>query len=342
MKNRLIKAYTNPTEKFCFYTGQNDAEVGKALGIGQWDWTPQSTANIEPYFWNTHTIALAFGCPVRYTSEGKEWIDPLITKPEQVHDIPVPEVGAGRTGEILRLAEDMLQELPDTELIRLTDIQSPLGVAELLWDQSFYMALLTNPDEIKVLLDKITCFIIDYVKTFQVLLGKRYNPACHPQLWSDPAGYYISDDVNAMVSPDMHYELSIAYIKQITEACGPVFYHTCTLTDPYVENVRKVKNKKALNWSVGTSMDPARIIERFSGEVLLAPHLGKDIHKEEGMRKLGHSFTDEVDVFCYFLDSMLEHTTMNIVIHESLLEDPDKMRRIYRLFSDRGYAPSIS
>jgi len=160
MKNKLINACKNPTRKFCFYTGQNNAEVGKTLGIRQWDWTPQPTANIEPYFWNTHTIALAFGCPVRYTSEGKEWIEPLITKPEQVYDMQVPAVSGGRSGEILDLADNLLKTLPEDTLIRLPDIQSPLGVAELLWDQSFYMALLTNPDEIKLLLDKITRFII--------------------------------------------------------------------------------------------------------------------------------------------------------------------------------------
>ncbi len=343
MKKKIIQklnnALENPTNKFCFYTGQNVPKIADALEIEQWDWTPQPTANIEPYYWNTHTIALAFGCQPKFTSEGREWIEPLITKLEQVHDIAVPDLYAGRTGEILNLARKMMRDLPADTLIRLPDIQSPLGVCELMWDQSFYIALLSNPDEINILLNKVTTFIIDYVNELKAILGKRYNPACHPQLWSDPAGYYISDDANSMVSPEMHYPLSVEYINKITADCGPVFYHSCTFSDPYIDNIKKVNNKKAINWSTGTSMNPAKIMKIFSGETLLAPHLGKGIHEEAGMIKLGMGFQDEVDVFKYFLDSMVDNTTMNIVIHESLFDDIDTMKRIYRLFHEYGYTP---
>ena len=339
MKNRLLDAYANPDRKFCYYTGQNNPVIASALGLKQWDWTPQPTANIEPYFWNTHTIPLTFGCPPKMTSEGKEWIEPLITDPAQVYDVKVPDVSTGRSGEILELAAGMLKELPGDTLIRLPDIQSPLGVCELMWDQNFYMSLLTNPDEVRHLVEKVTTFIISYVKAFQELLGDRYNPACHPQLWSDPAGYYISDDANSMVSPDMHKELCIDVINRITDACGPLFYHSCTFTDPYIDNIQQVKNVKAINWSVGTSMDPARIIATFSGKTVLAPHLGKDMHTEGGVTALGREFNDEVDLFRYFLDSMHKDTTMNIIIHDNLLEDIDKVVRIYRLFDEYGYTP---
>lgn len=337
--NRLQRAYQNPTEKYCFYTGQNDSKICAALGLSQWDWTPQPTANIEPYYWNTHSIPLAFGCKQKYTSENREWVEPLITNAEHVNDIKVPDLYHGRTGEILAIAKKMVNDLPDDTLIRLPDIQSPLGVCELMWDQSFYIELLMNPDSVHALMDKVTDFIIRYVQEFKAILGNRYNPACHPQLWSDPVGYYISDDSNSMVSPEMHYKLSVDYINRITDECGPVFYHSCTFTEPYIDNIKKVKHKKEINWSVGTSMDPAKIIEAFSGQVLLAPHLGKNIHKEEGIINLKKEFRDEVDVFRYFLDSMRADTTMNIVIHEGLLEDIDLMKRIFGLFQEYGYTP---
>lgn len=339
MINMLQQAYEKPTQKFCFFTGENNARISKALGLKQWDWTPQPTVNIEPFYWNTHTIALAFGCKAVKTSEGREWIEPLITDPSQVEDIEIPEIYAGRTGEILNLAKKMAVKFPEDSLIRLPDIQSPLGVCELMWDTNFYLALLTNPVEMKVLLEKITTFTIRYIKEFQHILGARYNPACHPQLWSDPMGYYISDDANSMVSPEMHKALCIDPINRITEECGPVFYHSCTFTDPYIGNIQKVKNVKAMNWSTGTSMDPARIIDIFSGKTMLAPHLGKGIHLEEGITHLGKGFRDEVDVFAYYLESMIDNTTMNIVIHEDLMDDEEKVKRIYRLFRDFGYTP---
>jgi hypothetical protein len=340
MKEILIEAYQNPNMKFCYFTAQNDETIAKRLNTEQWDWTPQRTINIEPYYWNTHTIAMAFSCGRVFTSEGNEWIKPLISNPEDVHHVKIPDIYSGRTGEILKLAAKLKNESSEDTLIRLPDIQSPLGVCELMWDQSFYLNLLTNLDEIKILLDKISQFIISYIKEFQAILGDRYNPACHPHLWSDPDGYYISDDANSMVSPEMHLELSINYINWITSEIGPLFYHTCTLTDQYLDNIKKLNNVKAINWSTGTSMDPAEIIKHFSGEVLLAPHLGLNIHKEECLLNLKTEFNDEVEVFKYFLDNMLPTTMMNIVLHDNLLDNVKKVEQIYTLFKEYCYLPN--
>ncbi len=102
--------------------------------------------NVEPWYWNTHIVALAFGCKTSFTSEGKEWIVDLITDANQVKDIVIPDVWAGRTGEILRKMQALKKKRPEETLIRLPDIQSPSGVAGLMWDQSFYLALLINPE----------------------------------------------------------------------------------------------------------------------------------------------------------------------------------------------------
>ena len=101
IKERLLEAYKNPTHKFCYYTGQNNIRIANKLGLEQWDWTPQKTINLEPYYWNTHSIPLTFGCTKKLTSEGKEWIENIITEPEQVYKIEIPSVYSGRTGEIL-------------------------------------------------------------------------------------------------------------------------------------------------------------------------------------------------------------------------------------------------
>jgi len=205
MQQRIVEAYHHPDRKVCFYTGQNDRGIANALGLKSWDWTPQKSANVEPWFWNTHTMALAFGCQPVFTSEGKEWIGDRISDVEQVADIKIPNVREGRTGEILQKMAEMLENLPADTLIRLPDIQSPLGVAELMWDQSFYMALLTNPEEVHQLLEKI----------------------------------------------------SFNYINRITRELGPLFYHSCTWTDPYFENIEKLEGVRAVIWSFGTSADPA-------------------------------------------------------------------------------------
>ncbi len=214
IKSRLLAAYADPSEKFAFFTGKNNPRFGHHIGLEQWDWTPQRTINVEPYYWNTHTIPLALGCPIRHTSEAKEWVEPLITHPTGVSGIKIPNPADGRTGEILENINRLVLDIPNDALIRLPDIQSPLGVAELMWHpDNFYIALLTDPMAVHELLEKITEFIILYIREIQAMLGDKYNPACFSEIWSDPVGYYIADDTNSLVSPEMHAEFSITYIN---------------------------------------------------------------------------------------------------------------------------------
>ena len=339
MIERLEEAYRNPDKKFCFYIGESQLTAEKITGIKQWDWCPQPTENIEPWYWQTHSLALAFGAKPIMTSDGREWIDKIISDPSQISKLKIPEVWSGRTGEILNKAAEMLRQLPEDTLIRLPDIQSPLGIAELLWDESFYTAFLLTPGYIHELTEKITEFIINYIKEFQKLPGNRLNPACHPRIWSKLRGYYISDDVNSMISPEQHAEFSIPYINKITEACGPVFYHSCTWNQNYFENFRRVNNKKVINWSVGSSADPAIIIREFSGEAILAPHIGLQTHTEGVIPSLKPGINDASGLVKYFLDAMLENTTMYMVLQDSIFENEEITRKIVRLFDERGYSP---
>jgi len=343
MNQKMIKvlenAYQNPDKKICFYIGESQQKAADILRLKQWDWCPQTTVNIEPWYWNTHSIALTFGAEPHFTSDGKEWIKKMISDPLQVSKIKIPGIWSGRTGEILEKAGELLKQQPEETLIRMPDIQSPLGIAELLWDESFYVAFYLSPDALHDLLEKITTLNINYIKEFQNLLGRRLNPACHPRIWSDPEGYYISDDVNSMISPEQHAEFSIPYINKITEACGPVFYHSCTWTPPYFENIKNVKNKKAVNWSTGTSADPALLIKEFSGKFVIAPHIGINTHTEEGITNLNKNIFNAYDLVKYYLDSMQENTTMYMVLQESIFEDAELTRRIYKLFTEKGYSP---
>lgn len=339
MHRKIQEAYLHPERKSCFYTGQNNPLVAKALAVSKWDWTPVKTANVEPWSGSTHTLALAFGCEAIFTSEGKEWISPLISEAAQVGDIEMPEVWSGRTGEILHRMKEMMQELPPDTLIRLPDIQSPLGVAELMWDQSFYLALLTDPALVHQLLEKITLFTISYINEIKKILGSRYNPACHPQVWSPPEGFYMSDDVNSMLSPEQHMEFSINYINRISRELGALFYHSCTWTEPYFENMGKLEGVRAINWSFGTSADPAELMERFSGKYLLIPHIDRGVHLEEGITRLDKGIQSEYDLTKYLLDHMQNNTSLYIWFQPDLCQDVEQMKKIYALMQERGYAP---
>jgi hypothetical protein len=73
MQENIKDAFKNPSQRRCYYTGNASEKAARILGVDRWDWTPQKSVNIEPYYWNTHTMALAFGCEKMFTTEGKEW-----------------------------------------------------------------------------------------------------------------------------------------------------------------------------------------------------------------------------------------------------------------------------
>jgi len=339
MRDRINGAFQYPDKKFCYYTGNANQQVASALGIEKWDWTPEKALLIEPFYGDTHTIALAMGGEKRFTADGKEWVEPCIKSVDDIANITVPDVYQGRTGEIIEVIKKLQKENPGQK-IRFPDIQSPLGIAELMWDDSFYMALITNPDEVHQLLKVITEFVIKYVKALQTILGNKYNPSCFPHTWSPIPGYYIADDTNSMVSPEMHLDYSIRYINQITKVVGPLFYHSCTWLPHYFDNMKQIQNAKAMNWSIIVSDDPAKILENFSGSVLLCPHIHLNMHKETGIQKLNLNINSEYDMVKYILDHMLDSTTLYMHLYDDLLEDIDKAVSIYELFDYYGYSPA--
>ncbi len=338
MKKFIADLYNKPDKKFCLYTGSANQQIAEILNVNQWDWTPSLPKLLEPFYGLTHTIPLAMGCEKIFTSEGKEWISPCIQDPGDIKKITIPRVNQGRTGEILDLIKKILKEDPSTD-IRFPDIQSPLGVAELMCGEMIYTALLMNPDDVHELLEKITQFTILYIKELQNIMGTRYNPCCFPEIWSEAPGYYIADDTNSMVSPEMHYEFSVEYINRITDKAGPLHYHSCTWYPQYFENIKMVRNTKAKNWSMIVSCDPVDIINNFSGTTVLAPHIHLDMYNENGIKNTRKNLNSEYDVVKYLLDNMQDNTTLYLQFYEDLVQETDKIIEIYHLLDQYGYTP---
>ena len=341
MKNILEHAYANPSEQNFFYSA-NSAETGsKRLNeLGCWDWTPAKSVGIPGV--NTCMFPLAMGCERVEIDSGKEWIKPLITCPEDVDKLEVPDIYSGRSGEVLENLITMLKELPEGQIIRDPDTQSPLGVAELMWDESFYFALLESPASVHKLLEKITEFIIKFVREVQRLAGDRFNGAGFPCIWATPAGTMVADDTMSLISPEMHLEFSVPYLNELGDQCGPLFYHSCSWRKPYFDNIHQIRNVKAYNWNPGNSDDPAEIIREFSGHAVLAPHLVIDMHKDNDVLKfskeLGISFANEVEFLEYMMDAMTSKSCLYFWF-SNVVQKGEIIDRIYDLIHQRGYSP---
>jgi len=340
MREMLADAYAHPDRPAVFYAASSGAVTAsdRLNAMDMWDWSagPSQSA---PSGGATCLIPQAFGCPARTFGDGKEWVDPLVRDPAQVAGIAVPDVRAGRTGRVLDEIEQMARDLPPDVQIREPDIQSPLGIAELMWDQTFYMALLDAPDAVHELLEKITDVQIAFISEVQRRAGRRFCAAGFPPIWADATGTMLSDDSMTLVSPAMHREFSVPYLNRIAEACGPLFYHSCSWRARYYDNLRAIGPVRAWNWNPGNSDDPAAIIEAFSGSAVLAPHICAGMHTDKDLVAAGLELADEVELVRHMLDAAGEDTCLMFWL-SNVIHDADVIGRIYDLFDQRGHTPA--
>ncbi len=225
--------------------------------------------------------------------------------------------------------------------MRNPDIQSPLGIAELMWDDSFYAALLEEPDAVHALLDKITAFQVDFVRAIQAAAGSRYNPCGFPLVWAAGPGTMVADDSMSLISPAMHAEFSVPYLNRMAREAGPLYYHSCTWRRPYFDNLRRLERVRAWNWNPGNSDDPAELIRAFSGTAVLALHLTADMHRTTDVLRLGRDFADEADFLRYCLDAMTDTTCLSWWFSDIVRKGP-VMDRIYDLLHERGFTPAAA
>lgn len=333
----LNQAYAQPESGGVFYSA-NSAPTGSARlnGMTNWDWTPAKT-NWAGGGVTSCMFAQALGCEPDMV-DGRPWIKRLIHEPAQVKDVAMPDPYTGWPGNVLRNMIEQARTLPEGELIRCPDVQSPLGVAELMWDESFYTAFYEAPDAIHALLNLITDYQIAYIREFNRQLGPRLNPCGFPGIWADGPGTMIADDTLSLVSPGMHAEFSIPYINSIADACGPIYYHSCTWSEKYFDNIHSIRNVRAYNWNPGDSIDFGIIAREFGGRAMLAPHLVLGMHKEKGALSWGKNFADEFEFFRYLLES----TPANAAFYcwfSNIVQKGDVMERIYDYLHARGFTP---
>ena len=227
MAAMLRDAYANPVGRNIFYSGSGRATASERLNaLEHWDWWPGPVRGVEGGA--TTLFPMSLGCPPRITSEGREWIAPCITEPSQARALRMPDIYEGRTGVVLRNLQRVAAETPPDVQIGSVDVQSPLGIAELMWDESFYLALIEAPAAVHTLLDNITEFLIAFLREYQRLAGERLMPVAWPPIWASGRGTMIADDTMSLVSPAMHAEFSLPYLNRIADACGPIYYHSFT------------------------------------------------------------------------------------------------------------------
>lgn len=139
----------------------------------------------------------------------------LITDEEEAEALPIPPVGAGRTGvyiEAIRLAKAQITDRPV-----LAGAIGPFSLAGRLVDVSEAMYLCYDePELLHILLEKCTAFSIEYIRALRD---------------AGADGVILAEPLAGLISPEQEREFSAPYVKRLVEAVQdpqfPVIYHNC-------------------------------------------------------------------------------------------------------------------
>ncbi|MGL5513291.1 MAG: uroporphyrinogen decarboxylase family protein [Sporomusa sp.] len=160
--------------------------------------------------------AEAFGSEIRFSDEEVPTvIGSIVSSEEDAEALQVPEVGAGRTGKYIDAIKKAAEIITDRPV--LAGVIGPFSLAARLMDVSETMLYCYDePDMVHKIMDKVTGFLIDYIKAYKDVGAN---------------GVVIAEPVTGILSPSLAEEFSEPYSRRVVEAVQDdnflAVYHNC-------------------------------------------------------------------------------------------------------------------
>ena len=215
--------------------------------------------------------AEAFGCPTDYYEDKDSWTHPVATNAEEASRLGKPSFEKSpMMKRILETTEFFLEQTKGKIPIALTDTQSPLDTAMIIWEQSsFLTSFYESPDVLHNLLNDITELIIEFSKKQIQLIGKEnvFGPGFHMFSQKGGSGLDVSDDILDLLSVQTVEEFDKPYMEKIAAEFDGVAIHSCGNIERHLPVLSKISKLCQLNFKINPSEPntPEIIRECFKG-----------------------------------------------------------------------------
>ncbi len=212
--------------------------------------------------------AEAFGSTIRFCDdEVPTVIGGIVVTDEDAHNLLVPEVGAGRTGECVK-AISLTKELVKDRPI-LAGVIGPFSLSGRLMDMTEIMIkCLIEPELTHVVLSKAADFITKYALAMKA---------------AGADGLVIAEPAAGLLSPDICEEFSSRYVKKIVDAVQDdefmVVYHNCGNTVPLIDSIVGIG---AMAYHFGNAVDIGTILEKMPSNIPVLGNLSPAEHFRGG------------------------------------------------------------
>ncbi|MDR3325591.1 MAG: uroporphyrinogen decarboxylase family protein [Spirochaetaceae bacterium] len=227
--------------------------------------------NIKPNQ-GVNIVAAAFGCEQTVNDVADPWVKAFINEDnaEAVHTLQTPDPVNNPVYQHAWRRLDWLQRHSDWPL-RMVNVPSPLTTASLIWDYTnFIEALLVCPDEVHVLMEKVTQAIILYVKEQFKRIKNLYSVG-HESMCPVPrcAGVRVSDDTGALLSPSLYREFGVKYNGLISKEFGGIVVHSCGDTHSVVPAMMEIPGLKGLDLTIPQVQNWEAVRDAAAGKTVL-------------------------------------------------------------------------
>ncbi len=194
--------------------------------------------------------AEAFGAKVRFYEDDIPAVESgIIDDIADARSIVVPEVGFGRTNICIEGIKKAKEEITDIPVF--CGVIGPYSLAGRLFDMTeLMMECFDSPDEVSVLLEKATEFIIEYIKAFK-------NAGADGVIMAEPAA--------GLLSPSLAQKFSMPFVKRIFDEVNSdsfiICYHNCGNTAEKMLNMISELNADIIH--LGNAINLKKALEEL-------------------------------------------------------------------------------
>jgi uroporphyrinogen decarboxylase len=160
--------------------------------------------------------AECFGSEIRFSeNEVPTVVGSIVSSKENVAELAIPGVGAGRTGIYIDAIRKAIKLINDRPIF--AGVIGPISLAGRLMDVSKAMIhCYDQPETMHLLLKKVSAFTIEYCRAYKA---------------AGANGVIVAEPLAGLMSRPLAEQFSSVYIKQIVEAVQDqnfiVIYHNC-------------------------------------------------------------------------------------------------------------------
>lgn len=194
----------------------------------------------------TEIFAEAFGCEVHRPVDNKPFALPLVNDASEVSKLKVPRLGSCSLDYLFEMADELCAKAGAGALLRMVDLQSPMDIANLIWEKSsLLMALYESPEAVKELAFKVQCLLTEFFDEWFRRYGTGFI-AHYPDYYME-GGVTFSVDEVGVISPGMFEEFFTPELEYFSKRYGGIGVHCCADARHQWGNFKGLKGLKLIN-----------------------------------------------------------------------------------------------